>query len=242
MRAIPRSLRWRNASLLALTLAALIAPPARAETLFDGRSFERLAACRQRRRSRSSIGRCGPCPAPASSASSTTRAAPTRTSSCTLQFRRRRPRQQRRPPALPEAERALLVDRLRLRGPDQRQPGAGSAQDRLDLRLHGPRRDAGARRSRRTAGRGCDPASMARRYTVYRDGMRINRYTGARRRSRLHRPAGPRRPSGRRRVPGHPDPRALSSSQMIGSPLGRPSAPSSARTDASASRRIGAEA
>jgi 3-keto-disaccharide hydrolase len=39
MRAIPRSLRWRSGSLLALALAALQAPPARAETLFDGRSL-----------------------------------------------------------------------------------------------------------------------------------------------------------------------------------------------------------
>ena len=41
MRAIPRSLRWRRGSalLLAGTLAALQAPPAVAETLFDGRSM-----------------------------------------------------------------------------------------------------------------------------------------------------------------------------------------------------------
>ena len=38
-RAIPQSLRWLSALLLAPALAALQAPPAVAETLFDGRSL-----------------------------------------------------------------------------------------------------------------------------------------------------------------------------------------------------------
>ena len=192
-------------------LAALLAPPAHAagyKTLFDGRSRAGLAPRRRRARRGARRRRCAPRRATAS-ASSTTPASATATSSLRLRFRAAEGANSGVHLRFPKPGGTLLVDRLRPRGPDQRHRRR-PAPDGLDLRLRRPRRRPRAGQAGRTRWSTLTIRVEGQTYTVYRDGRRINRYIGVTPAQRLHRPAGARRRSGRRRVPGHPDPRALS--------------------------------